>query len=262
MGDKKWKVKAGCIQAIAPCLQQMAGSTPYQMAECLPQIVSSLAEAALEVRAEIRTATQLVLKEIGSFVASPEIKDLSVDLVTALSEPTNQKHTQGVLARMGNCTFKAMIDDASLALLMPIVTRGLKDREAQSKKWSAQIFGSTSCLVKDVNSLKPYLLQIVPLLQKAIGDSVPEVQREGAKAFGIIEQIMPEFSRTVTTPWLFKTLREAPHGEQIGAALALAEVSVKMEKDKLKEMIPEIRRACERPAWSPCREVGSSSGLP
>merc|ERR1719463_798627 len=103
MADKKWKVKVGCIQTLAPCLTQMLGSTPYQMAECLPQIVTSLAEAALEVRAEIRTATQAVLKEIGSLVASPEIKDLSTDLVTALAEPTNQKHTQGVLARMGNC---------------------------------------------------------------------------------------------------------------------------------------------------------------
>eukprot|EP00746_Dinoflagellata_sp_MGD_P000859 gnl/MRDRNA2_/MRDRNA2_101597_c0_seq1.p1 gnl/MRDRNA2_/MRDRNA2_101597_c0~~gnl/MRDRNA2_/MRDRNA2_101597_c0_seq1.p1 ORF type:complete len:1388 (-),score=421.45 gnl/MRDRNA2_/MRDRNA2_101597_c0_seq1:268-4431(-) len=249
MSDKKWKVKAGCIQAIAPCLQQMSGTTPYHLAEYLPTIVTSLAEAALEVRAEVRTACQLVLKEIGSFVASPEIKDLAADLVTALAEPTNQKHTQGVLARMGNCTFKALIDEASLALLMPIVTRGLKDREAQSKKWSAQIFGSTSLLVKDMNSLKPYLTQIVPLLQKAIGDSVPEVQREGAKAFGILEQIMPEFSRAVTAPWLFKTLREAPHGEQIGAALALAEVAVKMDKDKLKHLIPEIRLGARAEKW-------------
>jgi hypothetical protein len=151
---------------------------------------------------------------------------------------------------MGNCTFKALIDDASLALLMPIVTRGLKDREAASKKWSAQIFGSTALLVKDLNSLKPYLSMIVPLLQKAICDSVPEVQREGAKAFGILEQLLPDFSRSVTTPWLFKTLREAQHGEQIGASLALAEVCVKMDKDKLQEMIPEIQLGARDEKWA------------
>lgn len=48
--------------------------------------------------------------------------------MTALAEPTNQKHTQAVLAKMGNATFKSMIDEASLALLLPIVMRGLKVR--------------------------------------------------------------------------------------------------------------------------------------
>eukprot|EP00972_Heterocapsa_arctica_P061622 9088605-Heterocapsa_arctica.AAC.1 len=68
--------------------------TPAQMAGCLPLIVPRLAECALEVRAEIRTAVGVVLREVGSRIASPEIKKLSQDLVTALAEPTNQKHTQ------------------------------------------------------------------------------------------------------------------------------------------------------------------------
>merc|ERR1740130_340393 len=92
MNDKKWKVKAGCIELLVPCLQQME-HTPTQMAQALPLIVPRLAEAALEVRAEIRTACGAVLREIGARVASPEIKKLSQDLVTALVEPTNQAYT-------------------------------------------------------------------------------------------------------------------------------------------------------------------------
>merc|ERR1719359_1818298 len=156
MEEKKWKVKAGCIELLVPCLEQMQ-ATPAQLAESLPLIVPKLAEAALEVRAEIRAATGAVLREIGAMVASPEIKKLSQDLVTALAEPTNQKHTQGVLAKMGNQTFLSLIDPASLSLLMPVVMRGLKDRDSMSKKWSAQIFGATSMLVQDVDCMRPYL---------------------------------------------------------------------------------------------------------
>merc|ERR1719450_1430810 len=150
----------------------MTSVTPGQLAECLPQIVGKLAEAALEVRAEVRTATGAVLREIGNLVASPEIKKLSADLVTALAEPTNQKHTQGVLAKMGNQTFLSLIDAASLSLLMPVVMRGLKDRDSMSKKWSAQIFGSTSMLVQDVDSMRPYLKSVLPLIQEALTDPV------------------------------------------------------------------------------------------
>jgi ATPase subunit of ABC transporter with duplicated ATPase domains len=210
------------------------------MAQCLPLIVSKLAEAALEVRAEIRTATGAVLREIGARVASPEIKKLSADLVTALAEPTNQKHTQGVLTKMANQTFLSLIDPASLSLLMPVVIRGLKERDSMSKKWSAQIFGSTSMLVQDTETMKPYLKTVVPLLQQCLTDPVPEVQREAAKSFGVLEQVLPEYSRSTTVPWLFNRLRAGQVGEQLGASLALAEVFLKTDKAKAADLMPEI----------------------
>eukprot|EP00927_Polykrikos_kofoidii_P000852 TRINITY_DN10324_c0_g1_i1.p1 TRINITY_DN10324_c0_g1~~TRINITY_DN10324_c0_g1_i1.p1 ORF type:complete len:1436 (-),score=300.37 TRINITY_DN10324_c0_g1_i1:244-4551(-) len=252
MDDKKWKTKAGCIEILLPCLEQMHEHTPAQLASSLPLIVPKLAEAALEVRAEIRTATSAVLRKIGALVASPEIKQLSQDLVTALAEPTNQKHTQSVLARMGNQTFLSLIDPASLSLLMPVVVRGLKERDSMSKKWSAQIFGSTSMLVQDVDNMSPYLKTILPLLQSALSDPVPEVQREAAKAFGIIEQVLPELSRQEQQPWLFGRLRNGAIGEQIGCSLALAEVFVKMDSAKAAALMPEVEAASleEKPSVS------------
>mmetsp|Transcript_45337 Transcript_45337/g.98578 ORF Transcript_45337/g.98578 Transcript_45337/m.98578 type:complete len:1420 (+) Transcript_45337:85-4344(+) len=238
--DKKWKMKAGCIEVLLPVLKQMEVNTPAQLAACLPLIVPRLAEAALEVRSEIRTATNAVLREIGTLVASPEIKKLSQDLVTALAEPTNQKHTQAVLAKMGNQTFLSLIDAAALSLLMPVVVRGLKERDSMSKKWSAQIFGSTAMLVQDVDHIKPFLKSVVPMLQSLLTDPVAEVQRESAKAFGVLEQVLPDYSRQLNQPWLFGKLRNGEVGEQIGASLAIAEVLLKMDKTRQAELMPEI----------------------
>ncbi|CAE8597346.1 unnamed protein product [Polarella glacialis] len=240
MEDKKWKIKAGCIECLVPCLKQMV-TTPAQLAECLPMIVPRLAECALEVRAEIRTATALVLREIGFLVASPEIKRLSQDLVTALAEPTNQKHTQAVLAKMGSETFLSLIDPASLSLLMPVLLRGLKERDSNSKKWSAQIFGATSMLVQDAESIRPYLKTVVPALQACLTDPVAEVVREGAKAFGTLEQVLPDYSRNFNQPYLFRQLRAGEIGEQLGCALAIAEVVLKMNKDLSAKIMPEIQ---------------------
>jgi ATPase subunit of ABC transporter with duplicated ATPase domains len=248
ISDKKWKVKAGCIELLVPCLKQME-STPAQLAQSLPLIVPRLAEAALEVRAEIRKATSAVLVFIGSLVASPEIKKLSQDLVTALAEPTNQKHTQSVLEKMGSQTFLSMIDPASLSLLMPVLVRGLKERDSMSKKWSAQIFGATSMLILDVDSMRPYLTFVMPLLQGLLSDPVPEVQREAAKAFGVLEQMIPEYSRQHNQGWLFGKLRNGEIGEQLGASLALAEVLLKMDKTLVAKMTPEIEfGACDEKA--------------
>eukprot|EP00930_Biecheleria_cincta_P045393 TRINITY_DN31293_c0_g2_i1.p1 TRINITY_DN31293_c0_g2~~TRINITY_DN31293_c0_g2_i1.p1 ORF type:complete len:1428 (+),score=369.05 TRINITY_DN31293_c0_g2_i1:76-4359(+) len=240
MEDKKWKVKAGCIECLVPCLKQM-DATPAQLAECLPMIVPRLAECALEVRAEIRNATGAVLREIGSLVASPEIKRLSQDLVTALAEPTNQKHTQAVLAKMGSETFLSLIDPASLSLLMPVLLRGLKERDSNSKKWSAQIFGATAMLVQDPDSIRPYLKSVMPAVQACLTDPVAEVVREGAKVFGVLEQVLPDYSRANNQPYLFGRLRHGEVGEQLGCALALAEVLLKMRKDLSAKLMPEIQ---------------------
>ncbi|CAK9104629.1 unnamed protein product [Durusdinium trenchii] len=249
MQDKRWKVKAACIDVLLPCLHQMFEFTPAQLAESLPQILTRLAEAALEVRAEIRSATNAVLREIGNLVASPEIKKLSQDLVTALAEPTNQKHTQDVLARMGNQTFMSLIDAASLSLLMPIVVRGLREREPASKKWSAQIFGSTSQLVQNVDFIKPYLPMVAPMLEQALFDPVSEVKREAAKTFGVMEQVLPDYSQNKLLPWLFNKLRKGEQGEQTGAALALAETLVKMDKDLAATFIGELCAGATDAHW-------------
>jgi len=249
MQDKRWKTKAGCIDVLLPCLLQMFDATPGQLAECLPQILARLAEAALEVRAEIRTATGAVLREIGNLVASPEIKKLSQDLVTALAEPTNQKHTQDVLARMGNQTFMSLIDAASLSLLMPIVVRGLREREPASKKWSAQIFGSTSQLVQNVDFMKPYLPMVAPMLEQALFDPVSEVKREAAKTFGVMEQVLPQYSQQKLQPWLFGKLRAGEQAEQNGAALALAETLTKMDKELAATYIGELQAGASDAKW-------------
>eukprot|EP00437_Effrenium_voratum_P030289 CAMPEP_0181409902 /NCGR_PEP_ID=MMETSP1110-20121109/7063_1 /TAXON_ID=174948 /ORGANISM="Symbiodinium sp., Strain CCMP421" /LENGTH=1412 /DNA_ID=CAMNT_0023532433 /DNA_START=36 /DNA_END=4271 /DNA_ORIENTATION=+ len=250
MQDKRWKVKAACIDVLLPCLHQMFDSTPAQMAGLLPQILQVLAEAALEVRAEIRSATGAVLREIGTLVASPEIKKLSQDLVTALAEPTNQKHTQDVLARMGNQTFMSLIDAASLSLLMPIVVRGLREREPASKKWSAQIFGSTSQLVQTVDFMKPYLPMVVPMLEQALFDPVSEVKREAAKTFGVMEQVLPSYSQRKLLPWLFGKLRGGEQGEQTGCALALAETLFKMDKELAASFVGELQAGATDPKTS------------
>ena len=58
MEDKRWKTKAGCIEVLKPCLQEMAAATPSQLAECLPQTVAKLAEADAEAEQAMAAGAQ------------------------------------------------------------------------------------------------------------------------------------------------------------------------------------------------------------
>lgn len=63
-------------------------------------------------------------------------------------------------------TFVNSVDAPSLALLVPIVHRGLRERSAETKKKAAQIVGNMSSLVSEHKDMLPYLSLLLPEVKK------------------------------------------------------------------------------------------------
>lgn len=58
------------------------------------------------------------------------------------------------------------IDAPSLALLVPIVHRGLRERSAETKKKAAQIAGNMCSLVTEPKDMIPYIGLLLPEVKK------------------------------------------------------------------------------------------------
>lgn len=74
-------------------------------------------------------------------------------------------------------TFVNSVDAPSLALLVPIVHRGLRERSAETKKKAAQIVGNMSSLVTEHKDMLPYLNLLLPEVKKvqnAVGFTPPK----------------------------------------------------------------------------------------
>ena len=63
-------------------------------------------------------------------------------------------------------TFINSIDAPSLALLVPIVHRGLRERGVETKKKAAQIVGNMSSLVTEPKDMIPYIGFLLPEVKK------------------------------------------------------------------------------------------------
>lgn len=63
-------------------------------------------------------------------------------------------------------TFINSIDAPSLALLVPIVHRGLRERSADTKKRAAQIVGNMCSLVTEPKDMIPYIGLLLPEVKK------------------------------------------------------------------------------------------------
>lgn len=80
------------------------------------------------------------MKKFGEVINNPEIRAIVPTLLKALVDPTAK--TAAALKALLNTSFAHFIDAPSLALVAPIIERGLRERGAASKRQAVQILGN------------------------------------------------------------------------------------------------------------------------
>ncbi|TQD88948.1 hypothetical protein C1H46_025540 [Malus baccata] len=159
---------------------------------------------------------------VGSVIKNPEIASLVPTLLLGLSDPND--HTKYSLDVLLQTTFINTIDAPSLALLVPIVHRGLRERSAETKKKAAQIVGNMCSLVTEPKDMIPYIDLLLPEVKKVLVDPIPEVRSVAARALGSLIRGMGEDHFPDLVPWLFDTLKsDNSNVERSGAAQGLSE---------------------------------------
>uniref|UniRef100_R7WCR4 TOG domain-containing protein n=1 Tax=Aegilops tauschii TaxID=37682 RepID=R7WCR4_AEGTA len=237
--DKAWRTKQSSVQLLGA----MAYCAPQQLSQCLPKIVPKLTEVLTDTHPKVQAAGQTALQQVGSVIKNPEINALVPILLSALTDPND--HTKHSLDILLQTTFINSIDAPSLALLVPIVHRGLRERGVDTKKKAAQIVGNMSSLVTEPMDMIPYIGLLLPEVKKVLVDPIPEVRGVAARALGSLivgmgEQIFPDL-----VPWLLETLKsDNSNVERSGAAQGLSEVLAALGKDYFDQILPDIIRNC------------------
>lgn len=101
--------------------------------------------------------------------------------------------------------FVHKLDAPSLALIMPILQRGLKDRGTEGKRRSAFIVGNLSSL-SDAQDLEPYLPLVLPDLKSILLDPIPEARAVAARSLGSLVRGLGERKMADLIPWLRKNM--------------------------------------------------------
>ena len=244
--DSAWRTKQGSVQLLGA----MSACAPKQLGACLPQIVPKLSETLTDTHPKVVDAANAALKSIGDVIRNPEIRGLSKYLLGAISAPAER--TAPCLDVLLEMTFVNTVDAPSLALIVPVLSRGLRDRSADLKKKAAKIAGNMCSLVADAKDMSPYVPILLPDIQKSLVDVSPEVRATAAAALASLLQGMggaeaEQFSEVI--PWLTKTLQsDGPATERSGAAQGLAECLAVLGPDTFEAMLPEIFAGCSHVA--------------
>uniref|UniRef100_M4BR37 TOG domain-containing protein n=1 Tax=Hyaloperonospora arabidopsidis (strain Emoy2) TaxID=559515 RepID=M4BR37_HYAAE len=245
--ESAWRTKQSGIQILG----SMAYCAPRQLGSCLPQVVPKLMAALTDSHPKVREAGKSALRDVGSVIRNPEIAAISKVLLDALEDPN--RYTAEALQQLQSTSFQHSIDAPSLALVMPIISRGLKDRAGDAKKKAALIVGSMCSMINDAKDLVPYMETVLPSLKTQLMDPIPEVRAVAGKALGKLVKGLGERHFTDVLTWLLGAMKDDEVGpvERSGAAQGLCEVVVALGFDRVERvMLEDILPLARHPKYS------------
>jgi len=164
--EPEWRTK----QASIHMLGSMSHCAPKQLASCLPKVVPKLTEAFSDTHPKVKHSAEQALEEICKVIKNPEIAEISDSLLKALTDATATLHA---LEELISTEFVHAIDAPSLSIIIPVVHRGLRDRAATTKRYSALISGNICTMVNDPRDFVPYLPILLPDLKSTLLDPIP-----------------------------------------------------------------------------------------
>ena len=220
--EDNWRTKQASIRFLG----SMSNCAPKQLATCLPKIIPKLTEAFSDTHPKVKASSEAALNMIVKVIRNPEVADLSSVLLKALVDPANstKKGLEGLL----ETEFLHAVDAPSLALLIPVLQRGLKDKSGVAKRQSALIMGNMITMVNDPKDFIPYLPTLLPGLKGVLLDPIPDVRTTASKSIGSLVRGLGEAEVEDLRPWLLATLKgeNGSTVERSGAAQGLSEYLV------------------------------------
>lgn len=178
--DSNWRSKSASITLLG----SMAWCAPKQLAAALPTIVPRVISAFQDAHPKVQSAAKGALQDVGQVIKNPEVSAQREVILAALSDPGTA--TARALEALWTTSWMHSVDPPALALLIPILRRGLTDRTPGSKHMAATIVGKLTSLASDVNHLTPYLGMLLAPLKRCCLDSMPTVRATAAVAMAAL----------------------------------------------------------------------------
>ena len=182
MADFSWKTKVGCLKLLGT----LSGSAPIQIGYLLPEIVPKVTDNMWDTKPEVKKAAKQSLSECCVVIHNPDVKHIVPDLIEANADP--KKNVNALDSLMGT-TFVSQVDRQTLAIIVPILYRGLRDRDVQTKRKCCVVVDNMCKLVCDSKDVEPFVDKLLPELKRVEEEvPIPEIRAYGAQARKTLEK--------------------------------------------------------------------------
>jgi len=168
----KWQIKKGALVLLGLFGKHQKEVVQYN----LPDMILRLIDMASDIKPDVKKQTRTCFEELCSVIDNVDITKIIPDVINAYMEPV--KYTEAALDVLVATSFINEVDMQTLGLLVPILTKGMREKKIAIKRRSALVIGNMCKLVNDPRTASFFYPILKPVLERGIDEiAVEEVRK-------------------------------------------------------------------------------------
>ncbi|KAK5063143.1 translational elongation factor EF-1 alpha [Exophiala bonariae] len=171
---QKWPEKATGLD----CVEALVETAPTQLAYLVPTLIPIVSESMWDTKPEIKKKAYGTMEKVCKLIENKDIDRFIPELIKCIAKPENVPETVHLL---GATTFVTDVHEPTLAIMVPLLERGLAERETAIKRKSAVIVDNMCKLVEDPQIVASFLPKLMPALIKNYENLADPEAREKTK---------------------------------------------------------------------------------
>ena len=177
---EKWQTRVLALQMCA----FLCTKNPEMCGANLVDIIPKVSIQAGDARKEVAAEAEKCIEKACFCVKNKDLQPFIPALVSCLARPTE---VQECVHKLSATTFVQAIEPATLAVIVPVLERGLRERAAATKRRAAIITDNMCKLVEKPIYAAPLLPTLLPLIDSArVQTADPEVRDICNKAYATL----------------------------------------------------------------------------
>mmetsp|Transcript_43891 Transcript_43891/g.64467 ORF Transcript_43891/g.64467 Transcript_43891/m.64467 type:complete len:1038 (+) Transcript_43891:82-3195(+) len=191
--EKNWQIR----QLALNCIAVFAETAPRQLGNALPEVVPEITACMWDTKKQVKVASTNAMKAALQVIGNKDIEHMTDQILMAITKP---KEVPEIMHRMAGVTFVQSVERPALAMVVPLLLRGLREKQTATKRQSAVIINNMSKLVDNPIDSAPFLPLLLPALEtNAESISDPEARAVTEKAVEQLKRLEDLASKAVNT---------------------------------------------------------------
>jgi len=171
---QKWPEKMTGLE----CIEALVDSAPAQLAFRVPDLIPVVSESMWDTKAEVKKKAYGTMEKVCGLIVNKDIEKFIPELIKCIAKPENVPETVHLL---GATTFVTDVHEPTLAIMVPLLDRGLAERDTAIKRKAAVIVDNMCKLVEDPQIVAAFLPKLMPALTKNYENLADPEAREKTK---------------------------------------------------------------------------------
>ena len=168
----KWQIKKGALILLGYFAFHQKEVVKFN----LPNMILRLIDMASDVKEDVKLQTRHCFGELCTVIDNVDIIQIKPDVINAYMEPV--KYTEAALDALVATSFINEVDMSTLGFLVPILTKGMREKKVAVKRRAALVIGNMCKLVNDPRTAAYFYPILKPVLERGIDEiAVEEVRK-------------------------------------------------------------------------------------